>query len=114
MKKQRRNLHRLSRRSNQHQGQQSVTAQVYKLWPQTEYLAVLKKGRRYSQRYGFFGDTAGPCQSHRKANKLRVYLGLHTHNNLLIWDLSDMKETIKDLKEYGLVMKTDSNLNNDM
>ena len=44
--------------------------------------------------------------------KRKVYFGLYVDDNLLIGDPPAIQETIQELKEKGLVLKVDDNLNN--
>lgn len=53
-----------------------------------------------------------PCLFHRQTGKIRVFFGLYVDDNLLIGDPAAIQEAIQDLKENGLVLKLDGNLNN--
>ena len=48
---------------------------------------------------------------YQEAKKGKVYFGLYIDDSLLIGEPSAIQETIHDLKEKGLVLKIDDNLN---
>ena len=70
-----------------------------------------KKATSILKDLGFTGGTVDPCLFYRETEKGKVYFGLYVDENLLIGDPSAIQETIQELKEKGLVLKVDDNLN---
>ena len=70
-----------------------------------------KKATSILKDLGFTGGTVDPCLFYRETEKGKVYFGLYVDDNLLIGDLPAIQEAIQELKEKGLVLKVDDNLN---
>ena len=61
--------------------------------------------------YGLVQSARQYYKIYRETEKGKVYFGLYVDDNLLIGDPPAIQEAIQDLKEKGLVLKIDDNLN---
>ena len=70
-----------------------------------------KKATKILKDLGYSGGTVDPCLFYREREEEKVYFGLYVDDNLLIGDPPAIEQAIQELKEKGLVLKVDDNLN---